>query len=98
MFFDVEFDYRMFAMVIASKAAAMSRNGMTPSFAQKLIENSYGILPADLTDKELKNKTLSVFVYHFRLNVNNGTVELDLSGKISAQDYLKNAGLTQLIQ
>jgi hypothetical protein len=98
MFFDVEFDYRMFAMVIASNATAMSRNGMTPSFAEKLIENSYNTLPEDLTDKELANKTLSVFVYHFRLNVNNGTVELDLSGKISAQDYLKNAGLLKIIQ
>lgn len=98
MFFDVEFDYRMFAMVIASNATAMSRNGMTPSFAEKLIENSYDTLPEDLTDKELTDKTLSIFVYHFRLNVNKGTVELDLSGKISARDYLKNAGLLKIIQ
>lgn len=98
MFFDVEFDYRMFALVISSNATTMSKNGMTPAFAEKLIENSYDTLPADLTDKELPNKTISVFVYHFHLNVNNGTVELDLSGKISAQDYLKNAGLLKIIQ
>ncbi len=98
MFFDVEFDYRMFAMVISSNATIMSKNGMTPSFAEKLIENSYDALPADLINKELQNKTISVFVYHFHLNVNNGTVELDLSGKISTQDYLKKAGLLKIIQ
>lgn len=97
MFFDVEFDYRMFALVISSNATTMSKDGMTPEFAEKLIENSYDVLPADLTNKELPNKTLSVFVYHFHLNVNNGTVELDLSGKISAQDYLKKAGLLKII-
>lgn len=98
MFFDLEFDYRMFALVIASNATTMSKNGMTPGFAEKLIANSYDKLPETLTNRELPNKTLSVFVYHFRLNANNGTVELDLTGKISAQDYLKNAGLLRIIQ
>jgi hypothetical protein len=98
MFFDLEYQYRMFALVIASNATTMSKNGMTPEFAKKLITNSYDSLPADLKNKELTNKTLSVFVYHFNLNLSNGTVELDLSGKISAQDYLKNAGLIMIIQ
>lgn len=98
MFFDLEFDYRMFALVISSKATTMSKNAMTPEFATQIIENSYDVLPETLTNKELSNKTLSVFVYHFNLNANNGTVGLDLTGKISAQDYLKNAGLLRIIQ
>jgi len=98
MFFDIEYDYRMFALVIASNATTMSKDGMTPEFATQIIANSYDALPKDLTNKKLTNKTLSFFAYHFRLNVNNGTVELDLSGKISAQDYLKNAGLIRIIQ
>jgi hypothetical protein len=98
MFFDIEYNYRMFALVIASNATTMSNDGMTPGFATQIIANSYDALPEDLTNKELPNKTLSVFVYHFRLNVNNGTVELDLSGEISAQEYLNNAGLIRIIQ
>jgi hypothetical protein len=98
MFFDLESEYRMFALVIASNEVTMSKNGMTPAFAEQLITNSYDRLPADLANKELPNKTLSVFVYHFHVNLNNGTVELDLSGKISAQEYLKNAGLIKFIQ
>ncbi|MFN3997417.1 hypothetical protein [Algoriphagus sp.] len=98
MFFDLEYNYRMFAMVIASNATKESKDGMTPGFATQIIANSYDALPEVLTNRELPNKTLSVFVYHFRLNVNNGTVELDLTRKITAQDYLKNAGLLRIIQ
>ena len=98
MFFDLEYQYRMFALVIAPNAPMMSKDGMTPEFAKAIIANSYDSLPADLTNKELIYKTLSVFVYHFNLNLTNGTVELDLSGKLSAQEYLKNAGLIKIIQ
>ncbi|MBN7809650.1 hypothetical protein J0A68_01695 [Algoriphagus sp. H41] len=98
MFFDLEFDYRMFALVVSSKATVMSRNGMTPQFAENLIANSYDQLPTDLQNKTLSDKTLSVFVYHFHLNLGSGTVELDLSGEISAQEYLRKAGLIGIIQ
>lgn len=98
LFFDLEYEYRMFAMVVSSNAALMSKDGMTPGFAEKLIANSYTNLPADLTNKSLPKNTLSIFVYHFHLNLDNGTVELDLSGKIKAQEYLKKAGLSKLIQ
>jgi hypothetical protein len=76
----------------------MSKDGMTPSFAERLIENSYSSLPTDLKNKQLINKILSVFVYHFRLNLSSGTVELDLTGNRSTQDYLKDAGLINIIQ
>ncbi|REG83393.1 hypothetical protein C8N25_11838 [Algoriphagus antarcticus] len=98
LFFEVESEFRMFALIVASNAAKMSKESMTPGFAEKLIENSYDSLPADLTNKILTNKTLSIFVYHFHQNDVGSTVELDLSGKISAQDHLKNAGLIKIIQ
>jgi hypothetical protein len=98
MFLDVTYHYRMFALVVGSKETAMSDKGMSPGFAEALIKNSYDSLPVDLKNKELNIKTLSVFVYHFRYNVEGGTIELDLSGKISASDYLKNAGLLRIIQ
>jgi hypothetical protein len=98
MFLDVTYHYRMFALVVGSKETAMSDKGMSPGFAEALIKNSYDSLPVDLKDKELNIKTLSVFVYHFRYNFEGGTIELDLSGKISASDYLKNAGLLRIIQ
>lgn len=98
VFFDLEYEYRMFAFIVASNAITMSKNGMTPGFAEEIIANSYDALPAELTTKELTNKTLSVFTYHFHLNLSSGTVELDLSGKLSTQDYLKNAGLLNIIR
>jgi len=98
MFMDLEFDYRTFAFIVGAKATQMSKNAMTPEFAEQLIRKSYDRLPADLTNIKLDNKTLSIFVYHFHLNLNTGTVQLDLSGKLSTQDYLKNAGLLKIIQ
>lgn len=98
MFMDLEFDYRMFALVIDSKETVMSRNGMTPSFAQDLIKNSFDSLPSELKSKKLSNKVLSVFVYHFHQNDIGQVPELDLSGKISTLDYLKRAGLSKIIQ
>lgn len=98
IFFEIESEFRFFAFTVASRAQSMSKNGMTPSFAEELIENSYNKLPPDLKDKTLPQKALSIFVYHFHQNDIGGTVELDLSGKWSVQDHLKNAGISKIIQ
>ena len=98
MFFSVESEYRMFAFIIASKSATMSNDEMSTGFAEQLLKNSYDTLPADLKNKILPNKTLSVFVYHFHQNDIGEVPELDISGKLTVKDHLKNAGLTQLIQ
>ncbi len=98
MFFSVKSEYRMFAFIIASKSATMSNDAMSTGFAEQLLKNSYDTLPADLKNKILPNKTLSVFVYHFHQNNIGEVPELDLSRKLTVQDHLKNAGLIQIIQ
>lgn len=98
IFFDVESEYRMFAFIIASKAATMSNEVMTVSFAEEILKNSYNSLPKALKDRVLANKTLSIFVYHFHQNDIGQVPELDLSEELTVQDHLKNAGLTQIIQ
>ncbi|PZX61058.1 hypothetical protein LV84_00046 [Algoriphagus ratkowskyi] len=98
MFFNIESEYRMFALIIASKSAAISNEGMSAGFAGQILENSYDALPVDLKTKNLPIKTLSVFVYHFHQNDIGEVPELDLSGSLTVSDHLKSAGLSQIIQ
>ncbi|WP_146260430.1 hypothetical protein [Algoriphagus chordae] len=97
MFFDVESEYRMFAFIIASQSATMSNEAMTAGFAEEILQNSYDRLPAELRNVSLPTKVLSIFVYHFHQNDIGEVPELDLSGKLSVQDHLKNAGLSKII-
>ncbi|WP_296698786.1 hypothetical protein [Algoriphagus sp.] len=98
IFFDVESEYRMFAFIVASKAASMSNQVMTISFAEELLKNSYDSLPEVLKERVLANKTLSIFIYHFHQNDIGQVPELDLSGKLTVQDHLRSARINQIIQ
>lgn len=98
MFFELESEFRMFAFIVASKPAIMSNDAMTAGFADQILKNSSVTLPSDLIDKSLSSKVLSIFVYHFHQNDIGEVPELDLSRKLTVQDHLKNAELTQLIQ
>lgn len=98
MFFSIESDYRMFAFIIATESATTGNNTMSASFAGQILKNSYDSLPADLKNKSLRSKTLSILVYHFHLNDIGEVPELDLSENLTVQDHLKNAGLTQILQ
>lgn len=98
MFFKVESEFRMFAFIVASNPATMSNVAMTPGFAQQLLKNSYDTLPDPLREKSLSNMVLSLFVYHFHQNDIGEVPELDLSGNLTVQDHLKNAGLLTIVQ
>ncbi|MEB2777646.1 hypothetical protein SYJ56_20180 [Algoriphagus sp. D3-2-R+10] len=98
LFFEVESEFRMFAFIVASKPATMNNDVMTAGFAEAILKNSYDILPKELKNTSLPTKVLSIFVYHFHQNDISSTVQLDLSGKLSVQDHLKNAGLIKIIQ
>jgi len=98
MFFKVESEFRMFAFIVASKPATMSNDVMTAGFAEQILKNSYDTLPEELKNKSLLTKVLSIFVYHFHQNDIGEVPELDLSGKLTVQDHLKNAGLISIIQ
>lgn len=98
MFFKVESEFRMFAFIVASKPATMSNEVMTAGFVRQLLKNSYDTLPDDLKDKSIPNKVLSIFVYHFHQNDIGEVPELDLSGNLTVEDHLKNAGLTSIIE
>ncbi|WP_339755782.1 hypothetical protein [Algoriphagus aquimarinus] len=97
MFFKVESEFRMFAFIVASKPATMSNDVMTAGFAEQILKNSFDTLPAELKNKSLPTKVLSILVYHFHQNDIGEVPELDLSGKLTVQDHLKNAGLTPII-
>jgi len=98
LFFNIESEYRMFAFIIASKSATISNEVMTAGFAGQILKNSYNSLPVGLKNITLPNKTLSIIIYHFHQNDIGETVELDLSGKLSVNDHLINAGLIQIIR
>lgn len=98
MFFKIESEFRMFALIVASKPATMSNEVMSTGFARQLLKNSYDALPNDLKNKRIPNKVLSIFVYHFHQNDIGEVPELDLSEDLTVQDHLENAGLTKIIQ
>lgn len=98
IFFEVESEYRMLAFIIATKEASMSKEVMTPGFAQEILANSYDSLPNHLKNRVLDRKTLSIFVYHFHQNDIGQVPELELSGDLTVQDHLESAGLIKIIQ
>ncbi|MDO7173840.1 hypothetical protein [Mariniflexile sp. AS56] len=98
LFFETESEFRMFALVIASKEVTLSHVGLSPGGAQDLIKNSHPSLPNDLKNKTLPDKNLTVLVYHFHQNDIGEVPMLDLSRKLTVKDYLKNAGLSNLIK
>ncbi|WP_372757460.1 hypothetical protein [Mariniflexile sp.] len=98
LFFETESEFRMFAIIIASKEVRISNESLTPSGAEMLIKNSHPTLPEELKNKTLPNKNLTVLVYHFHQNDIGEVPMLDLSGKIKVHDHLKKAGLSNLIK
>ncbi len=98
LFFEVSTEFRMFALVIASKNAKIGSQIMTAQVAQELLMHGYETLPEELKKKILNPKNLSVLVYHFHQNDIGEVPELDLSGNISAENYLKTAGLSEILQ
>jgi hypothetical protein len=98
LFFETESEFRMFAFVIASKKVSISNDALSPGAAEELIKNSYPSLPADLEDKTLPNKNLTVLVYHFHQNDIGEVPMLDLGGEITAEGHLQKAGLSELIK
>ncbi len=99
IFFDVESEFRMFAFVVASKAATTSDEDepMTAPFVGQLLENSYPSLPEELKSRSLQEKKLTVLVYHFHQDDIGEVPMLDVSGEITAEVHLKNAGLIAII-
>jgi len=97
IFFEVESEFRLFAVIVASKNVAISEVPITVGDVEELLKNSYPKLPDDLKDKVLHNKNLTVLVYHFHQNDVGEVPMLDLNGKITAEDHLKNAKLIGII-
>ncbi|MBN3519950.1 hypothetical protein JYB62_08035 [Algoriphagus lutimaris] len=98
IFFEVESEFRMFAFVVASKAATMSGEIMTSTFAEEILQNSYPTLPDELKNKSLPTKELTILVYHFHQNDIGQVPELDLSGSWDVQDHLRSAGILSINQ
>lgn len=98
LFFEVESEFRMFAFVVASKNVTISNNSMSAGQAEELLKNSYPSLPEDLKNVSLPNKNFTILIYHFHQNDIGQVPMLNLSGKMNAENYLKNAELSDLLQ
>ncbi|MBB6325086.1 hypothetical protein FHS59_000701 [Algoriphagus iocasae] len=98
MFLDIESEYRMFTFIIDSNEADPAGEGLSGTFSEQILLNSYKELPADLKEKVISPKVLTVLVYHFHQNDIGEVPELVLGGNINVQDYLQKAGLASIIQ
>lgn len=98
LFFEIESEFRMFAIIIASEEVRISSVALTPGSAETLLKNSHPELPDALKNKTLPDKNLTVLVYHFHQNDVGQVPMLDLSGNIKVPDHLKKAGLSKLIR
>lgn len=98
IFFEVETEFRMIALVVASKNIRISSMPMTAQMAENLMANSYSELPEDLKNVELTPKNMSVLVYHFHQDDIGKVPKLNLDGEHSVKDYLETAKLGSLIE
>lgn len=98
LFFETESEFRMFVFIVASKAADVSDDALSASTAEALMKHSYNTLPDSLKGIVLENKTLSVLIYHFHQDDIGEVPMLTLNRKITAENYLKKAGLSEVIK
>ena len=98
MFLDIESEYRMFTFIIDSNQANPAGEGLSGTFSEQILFNSYKELPADLKEKVISPKVLTVLVYHFHQNDIGEVPELVLGGNLDVQEYLQKAGLASIIQ
>ncbi|WP_111709843.1 hypothetical protein [Lutibacter citreus] len=98
LFFEMESEFRMFALIVASKNVTISDAPLSAGMAEQLMQNSYNSLPDDLKNREFSNKNLSVLVYHFHQSDIGEVPMLNISSSIEAREHLGLAGLDNLIK
>jgi hypothetical protein len=98
MFFTVESDYRLIACIVSTDEIQTTNQPASMADMSALIANSYSTLPKDLEDVELKEKTITVLLYHFTQNDIGKVPMLNQNKIITAHDHLKmTPTLTNLI-
>lgn len=89
IFFATESDFRIIACVVSAEEARTGSERGSFGFFTNLLENSYSTLPKDLRNMRLKDKTLTVLVYHFFQSDIGQVPVLDLSKRLTAFQHLE---------
>lgn len=97
LFFEIASEFRMFAFIISSKRISMGSTPLTAGLAEELLKNSYPTLPEDLKTQIVRDKNLTILVYHFHQNDIGEVPELNLSRDLSALEHLRIASLEDFI-
>ena len=89
IFFATESDFRIIACVVSAAEARTGSEQGSFGFFTKLLENSYSTLPKDLRNMKLKDKTLTILVYHFFQSDIGQVPVLDRSKRLTVNQHLE---------
>jgi hypothetical protein len=90
MFFKTESDYRLIACIVSRKEIMTTDRRVSLSVLSDMLENSYSSLPKDLEKLELREKTVTVLVYHYTQNEIGMVPTLNQNTILTAYDHLNN--------
>lgn len=89
IFFATESDFRIIACVVSAAEARTGSEQGSFGFFTRLLENSYSTLPKDLRNMKLKDKTLTILVYHFFQSDIGQVPVLDRSKRLTVNQHLE---------
>lgn len=93
LFFETKSDFRIFVFLVSSKEASTKKDTLSAGGIEEILKKSYPSLPNDLKDVTLEYKNLTILVYHFFQSDIGQVPELDLSKKMTLNDYFINTNL-----
>ncbi|MFC5193334.1 hypothetical protein ACFPIK_16295 [Algoriphagus aquatilis] len=89
IFFATESDFRIIACLVSAAEARTGSEQGSFGFFTRLLENSYSTLPKDLRNMKLKDKTLTILVYHFFQSDIGQVPVLDQSKRLTVNQHLE---------
>lgn len=89
MFFATESDYRMIACIVSEKEIKTTTKAMSMQDMAAVIKNSYSALPDDLEPVVLKDKTITVLLYHYTQNDVGKVPMLNQNTVLTVYDHLQ---------
>jgi hypothetical protein len=89
IFFATESDFRLIACVVSAKEALTSNTASGMEVFIEMQKKSYAALPNDLRDIRMKDKTLTILVYHFFQSDIGQVPVLDQSKRLTVYQHLE---------
>ena len=89
IFFATESDFRLIACVVSAKEAITSDTASGMEVFIEMQKKSYSALPNDLRDVRMKDKTLTILVYHFFQSDIGQVPVLDQSKRLTVYQHLE---------